>query len=164
MTILKYGRWIVIKGKKYKCGDYVETQKTYYQKHKSIILKNSREYFKTSNGIYASLKFRLKRRNQLNKLKISKKDFIEWFNQQEQKCFYCGRTIEETFKDNIIYSKNFNRFTIDRIDSNKGYELENIVLACFKCNMIKGNIFTKDEMFKIIKLFPYKWHLNKQNV
>jgi hypothetical protein len=35
--------------------------------------------------------------------------------------------------------------TIDRTDNNKGYELTNMVKACWFCNKIKGSLLTKTE-------------------
>jgi 5-methylcytosine-specific restriction endonuclease McrA len=147
--------------------------KIYYQNNKEKIKKRSkedyertkehryvqkREYFKTAEGIYAYLCGRLKKIEKgLELLKISKEDFIKWFNQQEQKCFYCGRTLEEIQNDKTQVRKIIRRFQVDRIDNNKGYEIGNIVLACSRCNSIKSDFFTKDEMLKICEIFAYKF-------
>jgi hypothetical protein len=37
-------------------------------------------------------------------------------------------------------------FTIDRIDNDKGYSLDNIHRICYLCNTIKGLWFTSQEM------------------
>lgn len=36
--------------------------------------------------------------------------------------------------------------TIDRKDNSKGYTLENICLACWTCNHLKGDILSELEM------------------
>jgi 5-methylcytosine-specific restriction endonuclease McrA len=70
---------------------------------------------------------------------------------QSQICYYCKRTLSEVkqdIKENIIFT---NRLSIDRKDSFKGYSLDNIVLACYRCNTIKGRYFTEREMLKLAK-------------
>lgn len=47
-------------------------------------------------------------------------------------CHYCGDPMEVV--------------TIDRIDNNRGYILDNVVGCCFLCNKIKGNTFEENEM------------------
>ena len=41
------------------------------------------------------------------------------------------------------------RFSIDRKKNGIGYSLDNIVLACSRCNSIKSDYFTEEEMLKI---------------
>ncbi len=57
-------------------------------------------------------------------------------------CYYCG----------IGLSTNGNRaaqISVDRKDNSIGYTIENIELCCQRCNTIKGNIFTAEEMSEI---------------
>jgi len=101
-------------------------------------------YFSTPNGFYANMKYRSKSR----KMTIcNKKSFIKWWNKQEQKCIYCNRTFDEVKNDKI--SKTTNRFSVDRIDNDKGYLLKNMAICCKRCNTIKGDYFTKEEMLVI---------------
>lgn len=74
-------------------------------------------------------------------------DFIKWWRSTNMICFYCGITIEK-FK--TMYPKvPHTRLTIDRRDNNKGYIPENMVFACLKCNSLKGNFFTEEEMLEV---------------
>lgn len=149
-----------------------EKLKEYYKKNRERIILRAREsyarnkekckirkrrYFKTAGGIYVYLTHRLTNSNKFDLLKISKDDFINWYNSQEQKCFYCRRTLQEIKLDKTQARKVIRRFSIDRMDNNRGYEKGNMVFACSRCNSIKNNFFTKDEMLKIIKTFPYKF-------
>jgi hypothetical protein len=61
---------------------------------------------------------------------------IEWFinNILLKNCTYCGK------ESNI---------GADRIDNNKGHEVDNIVPCCYRCNAVRQNFFTFDEMKKI---------------
>ena len=128
-----------------------------YERNKEKQPLKKRNYFKTASGIYAHLKGRMTRANKLDLLKLSKEDFIKWYDSQEKVCFYCKRTLQEIIIDKTQSRKIIRRLSIDRVDNNKGYENSNIVLACGKCNKIKNDFFTKDEMLKIIKIFPYKF-------
>lgn len=80
-------------------------------------------------------------------LKITKDEFVKWYLDQDQKCLYCGRTLEQSQTDTL--NKKTNRLTIDRLDNNRGYEKGNLALSCLRCNAIKNNYFTKDEMLII---------------
>lgn len=40
---------------------------------------------------------------------------------------------------------------LDRIDSAKGYTLENAVACCKKCNVLKGDSLSKDEMKAVVE-------------
>ena len=139
----------------------------YYRTHKEQYAKNQREYFLNNKeryrkyrreyryinpvGIYSVIKDGLNRNKspRKNLLKISKENFVKWYNSQDKKCFYCGATIEQIKKYATKFDKRFKRLTIDRVDNLKGYEIGNIVLACYRCNAIKGDFFTKREMSKI---------------
>lgn len=52
-------------------------------------------------------------------------------------CIYCG--------------ENNQNVTIDRKDSNLGYTQSNCAPACFRCNAMKSNVYTYDEMLIIGK-------------
>jgi hypothetical protein len=103
-----------------------------------------KKYRKSLKGIYSYLKGSAKARN-IN-FNISESVFIKWYTTQKRLCVYCKRTEKESIKDRQgkIY-----RLTIDRKDNNKGYILKNLALCCHKCNEIKSNIFTYEEMISI---------------
>lgn len=110
------------------------------------------------NSLYGGYRTGAKTRNL--EFSISKEEFKELVI---QKCFYCENDPEET-----LTSKRANRSTtpfkhngIDRIDSLKGYSLENLVPCCGKCNLMK-NKFSKEEFFKQIEKI-YELHLRKSS-
>jgi hypothetical protein len=113
-----------------------------FEKHK----KYKFLYSQSLNGIYIGTKYEAKKRK--IDFSITKEDFIKWYNQQEKKCHYCGRSVEESNKDKFL-NQDFYRLSIDRTDNNKGYQLNNIVLSCLNCNRIKSRFFTYFEMIKI---------------
>ena len=88
---------------------------------------------------------------------MKKDDFIKWWYKQKQKCFYCGQTIEEIMSSKDRFNKRVRRLTIDRVRNDKGYRLDNIILSCNRCNIIKGDFFTLQEMIKIGKIVATKY-------
>jgi hypothetical protein len=44
---------------------------------------------------------------------------------------------------------------LDRIDSTKGYSLNNVVCCCHKCNIMKLKMTTLDFSKHILKLIPF---------
>lgn len=74
---------------------------------------------------------------------VSADEFSEWFAEQPGDCYYCGATLVSGVK------RCRQTATIDRLDSNKNYMLENIALCCFRCNAIKGEWLTEKQMLEI---------------
>ena len=128
-----------------------EYNRKYYQKNKERIAefqKNHREerikYEQSPIGVYLRIKHRIKSKN-LHLLICSKKEFVNWCNQQEQKCVYCDIPVE-LLKPLEWGAKQYrNRLTIDREDNNQGYIIGNICLACGECNRAKNNYWTAEE-------------------
>ena len=149
-----------ISGRKYYSThkkEYAQRQKEYFNSHKDQYRKYRREWNYTSPyGIYSIIKSGLTSKKTPRKylMKISKEDFAKWYSSQEKKCFYCKRSIIETQTDAL--NRKVHRLTIDRIDNNRGYEAGNLALACLRCNAIKNNYFTKDEMLKIGEIIRAK--------
>jgi len=134
---------------------FYEHNKKYYQDHKEEITKSNKNYQNTPKGIFIQSRCRCKRRNV--DFIVTEIDFIKWYNSQKQVCYYCGRTLEEIKQDTEETERNKKcRLTIERTDNNKGYQLDNIVLACNRCNIIKSNYFTKKEMIEIGKIIRSK--------
>ena len=122
------------------------------QKSKNYNIKNKdkiRNYNLTSKGVYNRLKATAKSRNIY--INITEEAFINWYNNQDKKCYYCNRTLEELKQDIREENKHKDKMSIDRKNNNEGYILENMVLACTRCNIVKGNYFTEQEMLRIGK-------------
>lgn len=78
-----------------------------------------------------------------SKNKAIKKRGLTWtLNLEEYKslillpCFYCNNKLGEPVKRSV---------GLDRLDSNLGYELHNVVSCCFICNCIKNEHLTPEE-------------------
>ena len=131
---------------------YIKTHekeiKLYMENYRRKNKQKIKKYTLSAKGIYLIIRSRAKRFKQ--KFNITKADFIKWYNFQVKKCYYCGRTLEEVKKE--IYFAKSNRLTVDRKNNIKGYTLNNIVLACMRCNIIKSNFFNEQQMKKLGKI------------
>jgi len=84
-------------------------------------------------------------------------EFSKWYIEQEKVCFYCGIPLEVW---EALFNGHQNKYSlsIDRKDNNRGYELDNLVLACSKCNVSKNDLFTCNEWVEIAQKYVRpKW-------
>ena len=149
----EYGKKHYEKNKEYMklySREYVKTAKG-----RENYLKRQRKFNKTPKGFYKSLK-----RNSWRKgnLYLSQKEFLTWYEKQDKICYYCLVSQDNFLKLPYRPNLKISRLTIDRCDNKKGYEIDNIVLACDICNSIKSDILTIEEM-KIIgrEIIGKKW-------
>jgi 5-methylcytosine-specific restriction endonuclease McrA len=103
---------------------------------------------------WISFKNRAKRYN-IN-FNITKDIFIQWYNNQKKECIYCGLTTNQLNKSKDKIINGYNNLSIDRKNNKIGYKLNNIVLACMRCNNIKSDFFTFKEMIKLGKFIRRK--------
>lgn len=121
-----------IEKEEYQARDYViEKNKKYYQEHKTEIRARTNKHRFTLNGQYHEYKKSAKRRNIT--FLLSESDCIPFYNTI---CYYCG---DKT-----------NGIGIDRLDNKIGYEMDNLVPCCYRCNIMK-HISSKDEFLSHIK-------------
>jgi hypothetical protein len=140
------------KNKEYKKEYYQknkEKAKENYEKNKEKNKEKAKEQVRIRSHLPQSV-FRVilksaKRRNL--ECNLVEKEFIDWYNNQERKCHYCKRSEEETCKE-IVNGRKYGRLSIDRKDNTRGYILNNIVLACNRCNGIKSAYYTEQEMLQ----------------
>lgn len=55
-----------------------------------------------------------------------------------------------------IYCNSKERIEVDRMNSNKGYTKLNTVPACRRCNTIKNNVVTYEEMMTIVDILGWR--------
>jgi len=73
---------------------------------------------------------------------IPAKIYADWWVKQKNKCFYCER----------VPSSKLDLET-DRLNSEEGYALNNICLACSECNRCKNNVFTAEQWKEIAQKY-----------
>lgn len=96
-----------------------------YKKHKLSV----KDYAKTNNGKYLSCKSQAKERNIF--FNITREQYFQLI---KNPCDYCS---------GLLPSKGSG---LDRMDSNIGYVVDNVVPCCTACNSIKGQYLTYTEM------------------
>ena len=125
-----------------------ERQKRWIAKNKDWYMEYRRKQYRKPEYILKRISYRAKSRG--IKFDLPKTEFVKWYVEQPQECHYCGITFKQMQKTKDTMLVRFNKtFSIDRMDNNGGYELGNIVLACNRCNFIKGDYFNYREMIGI---------------
>lgn len=82
----------------------------------------------------------------------------EFINISTQKCYYCGTA--PVYQSRIIGNKTETGDVIngiDRIDSNKGYTIDNCVPCCPHCNIMKMQYSVKDFLNKVKQIYNYQF-------
>ena len=82
-------------------------------------------------------------------------EYKNWYIKQVKKCYFCGND-NETIKRYLEkigekITKQQNRLGIDRMDSSKGYLLDNLALACSICNSHKSDIVSAEDFKEIAR-------------
>ena len=140
-----------------------EKAKEYYEKNKEKAKEYNQKYYEKNKErgrirshlpqeFFSPILYRAKKRNLEC---MTKEEFIDWYNNQKRECHYCKRSEEEACKQ-TVNGKKYERLSIDRKDNTRGYSLNNIVLACFRCNVVKSDYFTEQEMFQISAIINIK--------
>ena len=107
--------------------------KSHYTKKRNHYLSMGKIYRQTLHGKYIQYRNVAKKRS-IN-FKLSEEEFSNFWN---CKCTYC---------DDLI-----NTIGLDRIDSSKGYQIDNVVSCCRICNVMKSDLSKDDFMNQINKI------------
>ena len=86
---------------------------------------------------------------------------LEWNLTEEQfanlinkNCYYCGELPSK--RQSVSYKTDYELVNgIDRIDSIKGYTIDNCVPCCSKCNLMKNNLKKEDFLQHISKIYNF---------
>lgn len=140
-----------------------KNQKFHYYKQKSqgTLRNRYKRKAETWKILWDKINTKKNRKNNARdtKVSISREEFKSWFlKNYNKKCSYCGVKEDVFKKSKFIKSKrdNIYDFSIDRINSTKGYDINNIAISCIVCNETKGFFFDQQEMMKIGKKYIRK--------
>lgn len=122
-----------------------DKMKAHRRRHKAYNKKYLAIYRQTVACKYSSLKSRATKRN-IHFL-IPREDFIRWFKKESKICHYCGKEITMG-----ISGIRKNWLTIDRKNNKFPYVIGNIVISCYKCNLIKADDISYETMILIGKI------------
>lgn len=117
---------------------YRQSQASWYKKNRDRLRVKMADYAKTPTERYRQIKRRAKLRNV--GIVITKSEFIDWFNAQKDVCYYCKRPLTGYENGSL------RGLTVDRKDNTRLYEVGNLVLACMRCNVMKGSWLTEEQM------------------
>lgn len=155
-----------------KCG--VEKPLTGFSKHrlskdgyayqcKECNALRSKIWKSTPSGIYTNI---IGRSNHYKKtgtkvskpIKISQEEFIAWHKEEPKFCAYCDIPEKYVMILPEHYKMRRERLSVDCMDNLRGYEVGNMVLACGRCNFIKSDTFSYEEMRSLAQAFVKpKW-------
>ena len=107
-------------------NQYCQSQKNHFEKVK-----------KTPENLWKTLRHQAKSKGK--SFNITFEQFLLFF---EKSCYYCGDKVESA--------------GLDRIDSSTGYSIENVVRACRKCNVAKGQMSIKEFLEHCKKIINYE--------
>lgn len=132
---------------------------------KQCVCDSSKRYRETPNGIYSSIKGRCKYNNSHpaynrhpKNFDISKDEFIDWYNNEQKVCHYCDIPEELLHLIDDPQLNKTHRLSIDCVENDGGYVEGNLVLACNRCNFLKGEYFSYQEYMKLAQEFVKpKW-------
>lgn len=147
-------------GKEFTVMDCKNFRKFCSNKCKGLHYTKNKKPYTQQTKINLSSKFSSTRKRALQKGLGCEtyKDFCNWYASQLRVCSYCGipeETLEAINKDNYFLER---VLTIDRKDNSKGYTKDNMVLSCRKCNIIKNDVLSHEEMLEIAqKYITPKW-------
>lgn len=80
---------------------------------------------------------------------MTQKELIDWYESQPKNCHYCKLHESQCF----FTKRKDTRLHFDRKNNERGYTVDNIVLACFRCNTIKGKWLTEEQMLEIAQKY-----------
>lgn len=133
--------------------EYLEQKRIYYNewkiKNKEKLYETVYNWKATASGQYSVIRQNTKNRG--IEVTITRGEFINWYGNQNKICVYCGLSIEDIalLPPTYIRRSGKKRLSVDRMDNEKGYSIDNIVLACYMCNTIKNSFLTFEEMKEV---------------
>ena len=149
-------------------GDASPTSDGYNSWCKQCVRDSSKRYRETPKGLYSALKGRVKwtKKNETRFYKpllMERDEFIGWYINEPKICCYCDLPEEHLWAMQEDFDRRVLRLEFECKDNDRGYSLDNIALACHRCNFIKNNILTYDEMREFAQKYLKSRWLEKVN-
>lgn len=125
-----------------------EATKQWCENNKERVKETSGAYARTTEGKYAKLKNSAKTRSL--ELQISFEQYVEII--KDNKCYYCDASLVGTTGGSL-----------NRVDSNKGYLVENVKPCCKFCNQIMSNYSIEELSNRVYKIVARMKKLQEEN-
>lgn len=115
-----------------------------------------RDDYSLFRSLIRNIKYRCK--NKKTEYYITVEDIKDLWDKQKGTCYYSGLKMNLPLTSNGFKGKPLmENCSVDRIDSNKPYQKDNIVLCCYGANIGKG-IWSEEEYIKFCKYVTmYDW-------
>jgi hypothetical protein len=117
---------------------HIIRNRAYYKSHRKKILARCKILNKSIHRRFNSA--RAKAKNYSQSWSITERQYTLLITQP---CYYCNNNLDRPVENGI---------GLDRLDNNKGYDIDNIVSCCKMCNYIKGIFISHIEMKEVAKL------------
>lgn len=118
-------------------------------------LKNKKEFLCISHAHtkrpFESLLNTMKNDHRKLENNITYEQFIEFT--KIKNCHYCLSTINWIEYSVVKGEFKSNAYYLDRVDNDKGYTNDNVVVCCTKCNIARGNRYSYEEWFGMTEYF-----------
>lgn len=137
-----------------------QTDAAYYKRNRIKIISKNQEYYcnnreriaeqgkvrynKRVEDSYLSILLQSCRgnaRKRNREFSLTKELIIDLLKKQDNKCYYSGEELS-------LDRKLFNTVSVDRVDPQKGYTEDNVVLCCYRVNVVKNNL-THDDFVEL---------------
>ena len=115
-----------------------ERRRSWRESNKEKRNLQHREYRRTLKGRYSERKKKCAQTDRSFTL-----TFQEYCKIVSDPCYYCAYNFGKPVEAGC---------GLDRLDSNLGYDLDNVVSCCKDCNTVKSDLITPDEMKAIMAL------------
>lgn len=113
--------------------------KAYYENNKALLAEYNKQY-----RIIHKNRYKLALRKANKRSLIFTLTEIQYIELITQPCYYCDNKLGDTFGARTGVG-------LDRLDNTIGYNIDNVVSCCEKCNIIRNNILTPTETKLAIK-------------
>lgn len=70
----------------------------------------------------------------------------------DKNCYYCGSAPSNVARDKTCNGE-YTYNGLDRIENDKGYQLDNVVPCCAKCNTAKSTMSKKEFLTHVVKIY-----------
>jgi hypothetical protein len=114
-----------------------KTQKEYRDSHQEERKENWQKWYEQNPERSVRRRFTDAKNKAINERKLSwTLTYEDYTKLVDLPCYYCDNKLGTPVKRSV---------GLDRIDSDKGYELSNVVSCCYICNCIKSQFLTSEE-------------------
>lgn len=123
--------------------------------------KECRESFCVTNNAVREVKVQKKTKKRYKQKKIPKEvsrltSIKSRAKKRNLECDLDIQDVQQLIVKGCIYCGSQERIEIDRMDNSKGYIKTNVAPACRRCNTIKNNVVTYEEMMTIVDILGWR--------